>query len=183
MESELFVHDAWSAAQINSLLAQPFNHIIYATDELNQRLVGYCFYSHIFEDSEILRIGTIVANENNKTTGFIYDGATVENEIDFNLKDETSIQLSLLTNSAKNADLIETKINEKFGKKLATALDTRTIEVVKPSNISMVKFLSLVQNIELDSTFKKKVIIDINRESVITDGNIVTGKQIGRAHV
>ena len=28
IESELFVHDAWSAAQINSLLAQPFNHII-----------------------------------------------------------------------------------------------------------------------------------------------------------
>ena len=58
IEFELFVHDAWSAAQINSLLAQPFNHIIYATDELSQRLVGYCFYSHIFEDAEILRIGT-----------------------------------------------------------------------------------------------------------------------------
>lgn len=58
IESELFIHDAWSAAQISSLLTQPFNHIIYATDELNQRLVGYCFYSHIFEDAEILRIGT-----------------------------------------------------------------------------------------------------------------------------
>ena len=58
IESKLFVYDAWSAAQINSLLAQPFNHIIYATDELNTRLVGYCFYSHIFEDSEILRIAT-----------------------------------------------------------------------------------------------------------------------------
>ena len=58
IEFELFVHDAWSVAQINSLITQPFNHIIYATDELNQRLVGYCFYSHIFEDSEILRIGT-----------------------------------------------------------------------------------------------------------------------------
>ena len=58
IESELFVHDAWSAPQINSLLAQPFNHTIYATDELNQRLAGYCFYSHIFEDAEILKIGT-----------------------------------------------------------------------------------------------------------------------------
>lgn len=58
IESELFVHDAWSAAQINSLLAQPFNHIIYATDELNTRLIGYCFYSHIFEHAEILKIGT-----------------------------------------------------------------------------------------------------------------------------
>jgi len=54
--------------------------------------------------------GTVIANGNNKTTGFIYDGATVENEIEYNLKDETVIQLSLLKNSAKNADLIETKI-------------------------------------------------------------------------
>ena len=58
IEFELFVHDAWSAAQINSLLAQPFNHIIYAIDELNQRLIGYCIYSHIFEDAEILKIAT-----------------------------------------------------------------------------------------------------------------------------
>lgn len=58
IESGLFIYDAWSAAQINSLLAQPFNHIIYATDELNQRLIGYCIYSHIFEDAEILKIGT-----------------------------------------------------------------------------------------------------------------------------
>ncbi len=116
--------------------------------------------------------GTIIANENNKTTGFIYDGATVENEIDYNLKDENSIKLSLFSSSAKNADLIETKINQKFGKQLATAVDTRTIEIVKPSNISIVKFISTIENIELDSTFKKKVIIDTNRESVITGGDI-----------
>ena len=36
----------------------------------------------------------------------------------------------------------------------------------------MLKFLPLVQNIELYSSFKKKVIIDINRESVITGGDI-----------
>ena len=116
--------------------------------------------------------GTIISNENNKTTGFVYDGATVENEIDFNLRGEDSIQLSLLKNSAKNADLIETKINEKFGKKLATALDTRTIEIMKPKDMSIVKFISMVQNIELDSSFKKKVIIDMSRESIITGGDI-----------
>ena len=117
--------------------------------------------------------GTIVANENNKTTGFIYDGATVENEINFDLQSEDSIQLSLLKNSAKNADLIETKINDTFGKKLATALDTRTIDVKKPDGMSIVKFISLVQNIELESSFKKKLIIDINRESILAGGDIV----------
>ncbi|MFX4266405.1 flagellar basal body P-ring protein FlgI [Aliarcobacter butzleri] len=117
--------------------------------------------------------GTIVANENNKTTGFIYDGATVENEISFDLQSEDSIQLSLLKNSAKNADLIETKINDTFGKKLATALDTRTIDVKKPDGMSIVKFISLVQNIELESSFKKKLIIDMNRESILAGGDIV----------
>lgn len=117
--------------------------------------------------------GTIVANENNKTTGFIYDGATVENEINFDLQSEDSIQLSLLKNSAKNADLIETKINDTFGKKLATALDTRTINVKKPDGMSIVKFISLVQNIELESSFKKKLIIDMSRESILAGGDIV----------
>ena len=116
--------------------------------------------------------GTVIANGNNKTTGFIYDGATVENEIEYNLKDETVIQLSLLKNSAKNADLIETKINEKFGTKIATALDTRTIEINRPANITMIKFLSIVQNIELESTFKQKLINDVSRESVIAGGDI-----------
>jgi flagellar P-ring protein FlgI len=116
--------------------------------------------------------GTIAAYEKNKTSGFIYDGATVENEIDFSLKDEDFIELSLLQNSAKNADLVETKINDKFGKKLATALDTRTIKIMKPADISIVKFISMVQTIELDSSFKKKVIVDLSRESVITGGDI-----------
>ena len=117
--------------------------------------------------------GTIVANTNNKTTGFIDEGATVENEIEYNLKDENSIQLSLFKSSARNADLIETKINDKFGKKLATAVDTRTIDVLKPDNISIIKFISLVESIELDAeTFRKKVIIDMGRETVITGGDI-----------
>lgn len=117
--------------------------------------------------------GTIIANVNNKTTGFIDDGATVENEIEYNLKDENSIKLSLFKSSAKNADLIETKINDLFKKKLATAVDTRTIDIVKPDNISVVKFISMVENIELDAeTFNKKVIIDMARESIITGGDI-----------
>src|SRR5574344_105333 len=111
--------------------------------------------------------GTVNATENNKTTGFIYDGATVENEIEFDLQAEKSIQLSLYKSSATNADLIETKINEKFGKRLASAVDTRKIEVEKPAHNNIVKFIAMIQNIELDSTFKKELIIDINRESVI----------------
>lgn len=117
--------------------------------------------------------GTVSSTENNKTTGFIYDGATVENEIEFDLQAEKSIQLSLLKSSATNADLIERKINQQFGQNLATAIDTRTIDVIRPPNIPVVRFIATIQNIELDSSFKKKLIIDVNKESIITGGNIV----------
>ncbi len=116
--------------------------------------------------------GTIVANENNLTTGFIYDGAMVENEIDYDLSKENSIELSLYKSSAKTADLIETKVNNLFGTRLAKALDTRTIDIKKPRNMSMVKFISMVENIPLDSSFKKKLIIDMSRETVIAGGDI-----------
>ena len=126
-------------------------------------------------DGEVYALaqGTIIADDNNLTTGYIYDGATIENELDFTLQNEKSITLSLLQNSAKNADLIETKINNRFGQPIARALDTRTVDVIKPENVSIVKFISMVQEIELDQeVFKKKIIIDLNKEIIITGHEI-----------
>jgi flagellar P-ring protein FlgI len=117
--------------------------------------------------------GTIVAEEQNNTTGFIYEGAIIENEVDYSLRGEDSIELSLLKNDAKKASLIEDKINKYFGKPLAYAVDTRTIKVKKPANLSIVRFISTVQSIELNpTTFKKKVIIDSTRGIIIAGANI-----------
>jgi len=116
--------------------------------------------------------GTIVANEKNKTSGFIYDGATVENEVDFNLAKEKSITLSLERSSAKHAFLIQKKINDRFNDKLAMAIDTRTIDVIKPTNMSTVEFISIIENLPLDDAFKKKIIIDMNRETIIAGADI-----------
>lgn len=116
--------------------------------------------------------GTITADSKNSTTGFIYDGATIENEIDYSLKGEKSIRLSLLKNDAKQAYEVQKRINEKFGINIAMATDTRTVEVKRPPNIPIVKFISDIQSIELDSTFKKKIIIDMQTESIIAGANI-----------
>lgn len=117
--------------------------------------------------------GSIVADTANLTTGYIYEGATIEKEVNYSLKDEKSILLSLLKNSAKDADSIETKVNKKFGKNIAQAVDTRTIEIQKPKELSIVKFISIIENMELDSSFKKKIIIDINKEMIIAGADIV----------
>lgn len=119
--------------------------------------------------------GSIVADSKNPTTGFIYEGATIENEVDYSLNDEKSIRLSLLKNDAKQAYLIEKKINEHYGLRLAVAMDTRTVEIKKPNNISTVKFISDIQDIQLETTFKKKIIIDMNRESIIAGADIPIG--------
>ncbi len=105
-------------------------------------------------------------------TGYIYDGAIVENEIPYDLNAETSLTLSLIKQNAKIAALIEKKINEKFMLRLATAYDTRTIRVQKPMDMSMVGFIAEIQDIKIDIMMKKKVIIDSVKEIIIAGADI-----------
>jgi len=116
--------------------------------------------------------GNILSNPNSKTTGFIYGGATVENEIPYTLQGEKSITLSLFSNDAQTASNIETKVNEYFKKPIAMALDTRTVKILKPDNMSIVTFIAKVQNIPLESKLKKKVIIDMARQIIIAGSDI-----------
>jgi flagellar P-ring protein precursor FlgI len=116
--------------------------------------------------------GNIIANPNSGTTGYIYEGATIENEIDYTLNGEDSVTLSLLKNDAKTAALVEQKINEVFNQPLALATDTRTVKVQKPLNQSIVSFIAQIQDIELDTDIKKKIIIDMAREIIVTGSDI-----------
>lgn len=116
--------------------------------------------------------GNIIANPQNKTVGYIYDGATIENELNYSLKDEKSITLSLIQNNAALASQIESKINTIFAKPIAQAVDTRTIVVQKPPNLSIIQFIAKVQNISLDTKIRKKIIIDIAREIIVAGSDI-----------
>jgi len=116
--------------------------------------------------------GSILANENIKTSGFIYEGAIVENELSYSLKDEKFITLSLLKHDAKIASSVEEKINRKYGKKLAVAYDTRTIEIAKPEDISIIRFISEIQGIKIDTMMKNKIIIDAKKEIIVAGADI-----------
>lgn len=105
-------------------------------------------------------------------SGFIIDGAMVENQIEYDLRDEKYITLSLLQNDAKIASQIVEKVNDKFGKRLAVAYDTRTIEVTKPNDISIIRFISEIQSIKMDTMMKNKVIIDAKKEIIVAGADI-----------
>jgi len=116
--------------------------------------------------------GTIIANKDNPTTGYIYGGAIIENEVGYRLRDEKYLILSLQRNDAKSAFLIQEAINARFESNIATALDTRTIKVNRPPKYSMVHFISIVQNIDIGTNIKPKIIIDMNKELLVAGQNI-----------
>jgi len=117
--------------------------------------------------------GTVTANDKIKTTGYIYDGAIIENEVNYNLSNEHGVTLSLIQQSAQTAALVEDKINKAFKQPLAIASDTRTIKVRKPDGISMIQFISKVQNIQLTSNIKRKIIINIRKGIIVAGANIM----------
>lgn len=126
-------------------------------------------------DGEVYALaqGNIIADGNNLTTGVIYEGAIVENELDFTLKDEQGLTLSLIQNSAKYADLVQRVINDHFKDKLAYAIDTRTVEVKRPAGMSMVRFIAEVENLPIESEIKKRVIIDKHQGIIIAGDDIL----------
>ncbi len=117
--------------------------------------------------------GSITANIDNLTTGYIPAGASIENEVNFALNKQKAITLSLIRNSAKDAYMIETKINKNFKKKLATALDTKTVFVKKPKDLSMIHFIALVQALDINTNLRKRIIIDMSKGTVIAGNNIL----------
>lgn len=105
-------------------------------------------------------------------SGTINGGATIEKEVIYNLANQTSTTLSLKKSDFQNAIRVQNKINSVFGDKTAQALDSRTIKITKPSNLSMVEFLALVQEVDIPYSTREKIVIDEK------SGTIVSGLDI-----
>ncbi len=117
--------------------------------------------------------GKVVATNGNPTTGYIYDGAIIERELEYSLKDETQLTLSLIKQNARNASIIEKKINRKFNSPIAQATDTRTIVVNKPSDISMISFIADIEGINISDNIKNKIIIDMIKGIIVAGSKII----------
>jgi flagellar P-ring protein precursor FlgI len=115
--------------------------------------------------------GNIMLDNTTPTTGTIYNGATIENEVSFDLSKETSLTLSLVRSDAKLAFMVENKVNETFPNS-ATAIDTKTIKVEKPENMSTIAFLAKIESIPISTGIKRKIIVDISKAMVVVGTDI-----------
>ena len=105
-------------------------------------------------------------------SGRIISGATVEQEIRFDLYNRETATLSLKEASLENAVAVQNKLNEHFGIRVAIAADARSINLKRPEEMSMVEFLSTVGNIDVPIDRPARVVIDEK------SGTVVAGTQI-----
>ncbi|MDR1451797.1 MAG: flagellar basal body P-ring protein FlgI [Helicobacteraceae bacterium] len=105
-------------------------------------------------------------------SGRIIGGAIIEREARFDLAGRESVVLSLKESSIDNAAAIQNRINERYGERIANAVDARAINIKKPSNVSMVEFLSEVGNLDAPVAVANKVTIDEKSGVIIAGADI-----------
>ena len=106
-------------------------------------------------------------SESHPTAGLIYGGGLVEREINIDLYNQKYVTLSLKESNMKNSVSIQKSINRFYNTQIAVAMDPRTIKLKKPDNKSMIEFLAEVQDIDMNYTPKKRIIINERTGTVI----------------
>lgn len=101
-------------------------------------------------------------------SGTINGGATIEKEVVYNLANQASTTLSLKKSDFQNAIKVQNKINEVFGDSSAVALDSRTIKINKPNNLSMIEFLALVQEVDIPYSARERIVIDEKSGTIVS---------------
>lgn len=122
-----------------------------------------------------------IGESGNVLAGSVLNGATVEREVPYDLYNKTSATLSLKGSDFQNAIRVQKTLNNVFGEGIAKALDSKTIKINKPSNLSMIEFLALVQEVEIDYSMREKIIID-ERSGTIIAGIGITIEPIVITH-
>ncbi len=108
-----------------------------------------------------------------KTAVKIYGGALVEKELSYDLMHKNRIELSLKKADFNTAVKIQNKINQTYHTTAAKALDPRTIQITRPSNMSMVEFLALVNELNIYSIKGGKIVIDRKSGTIVSGADIL----------
>ncbi len=116
--------------------------------------------------------GGVNIAKDHKTIGIVYNGAIVEQEVNYNLSTQNKFTITLNKANAQIASMIEQSINNKFDMNIAFAKDTKNIILTKPDTLSSVTFISLIETIPVNIVVPKKIIIDLATKTVLVGGDI-----------
>ncbi len=108
-----------------------------------------------------------VGNSSNALSASVSGGAVVEREVAYNIYGQDVGTLSLKSSNFQNAIKVQDTLNKIFGAQIAIAIDSRTIKLAKPERLSMVEFLALVQEAEIEYSNADKIIIDEKSGTIV----------------
>ena len=106
------------------------------------------------------------------TTVKIINGATVERSVVWDLYRQKYATLSLKKSDFNLAIKVQNKINSVFKQQLAVATDPRTVQLRKPSNLTMPEFLAKVEKLNINVPQENIVVIDERTGTIIAGGDI-----------
>ncbi len=106
------------------------------------------------------------------TVARIENGATVENEIDFDLASLRSLRIALRTPDFTTAERVEDVINQTLGQTIATALDPTTIEVAPAGKVDMPELMAKIENLRVDPDNVAKVVIDARSGTIVIGADV-----------
>ena len=107
--------------------------------------------------------------QNIETNGLVIGGAIIENEIDFNFKNMTHINLTLSESDFSTAMSVANAINNNIVGNTARAIDSRTVRVTIPEyrRSQIVEFISELEQLPVKTDRKAKIIIQESTGTVI----------------
>ena len=111
--------------------------------------------------------------KNHPTVGRIANGATIEREIEYDNVKMDSVILSLNIPDFTTAKRVAERINEAFAGS-AFAKDGGTVNIAMPGSLKAnpVKFLSIVENLEVTPDVIAKIVVDEKTGTVVIGENV-----------
>ena len=116
--------------------------------------------------------GNVSSNIGNSLGTTIPMAGTIERELTYDIYSKPTATLSLKDSNFQNAINVQNAINARLQSEVALAKDPRTIKLTKPQNMSMVEFLSIINDVDVDYKKDDKIIIDEKSGTIITGTNI-----------
>jgi flagellar P-ring protein precursor FlgI len=106
------------------------------------------------------------------TVARIENGATVENEIDFDLASLDTLRIALRTPDFTTAQRVKDAINSHIGTDIAEALDPTTVEIDVPGKDDVADLMAEIENLTVEPDGVAKVVIDARSGTIVIGANV-----------
>ena len=111
---------------------------------------------------------------NHPTVGRISEGGTVERDPAVNLSQFKTVSLLLLNSDFTAARDVANVVNKEFGRTIATALDSRRIDVnvAESGEISVPVLIARIQNLSISFRSPAKVVVNERTGTIVMGGDV-----------